>query len=187
MVTINELIEMTLSVLEKLYKNDEILFINDVCERSLVFRFGIYLNNMLNKNDKFNNLNVDSEYNRNVRGVNIYKSIGIDNYRRKTYPDIIIHERGTNDNNQLAIEFKKWNKNKQNEFLAYENKRINIDNAKLEYYTANNKEYKYKLGLAIVFGRVIEDTTITVYLNGKVYNKYGYNYLKRIYQTIKII
>lgn len=184
MIIINELIEMTLNVLEKLYENDKILFINDVSERTLAFRFGIYLYNILNKNDKFKYLNIDSEYNRNIRGINIYKSIGIDNYRRKTYPDLIIHERGTNDNNQLAIEFKKKVRNKRNDYLILENKQINIDDAKLKYYTAQNKEYKYKLGLAIVFGRVIEDTTITVYLNGKAYNKYGYNDLKQIYHTI---
>lgn len=184
MITINELIEMTLNALEKLYENDEILFINDVNERTLVFRLGIYLDNILNKNDKFKYLNVDSEYNRNIRGIDIYKSIGIENYRRKTYPDLIIHERGTNDNNQLVIEFKKCVRNKRNDYLILESKQINIDDAKLKYYTAKNKEYKFKLGLAIIFGKVLEDTIITVYLNGKVYNEYGYNYLKQIYHTI---
>ena len=115
--------------LNKLYKNDERLIKiyddeyngdNHVSERSIVFRFGIYLEKYRLK--YFPQYDLDVEYNRNI---NLIKMLDGD----KVIPDLIIHKRGSNQNNLLVLEFKTWWNNKQSK----DKKRIELFKQKLNY------------------------------------------------------
>lgn len=98
--------------LNKLYKNDEYLIKiysdkynkdNHVSERGIVFRFGVYLEKYRLK--YFPQYDLDAEYNRNINLIKMLNS-------KPVIPDLIIHKRGTNENNLLVLEFKTWwNKN----------------------------------------------------------------------------
>lgn len=115
--------------LNKLYKNDERLIKiyddeyngdNHVSERSIVFRFGIYLEKYRLK--YFPQYDLDVEYNRNI---NLIKMLDGD----KVILDLIIHKRGSNENNLLVLEFKTWWNNKQSK----DKKRIELFKQKLNY------------------------------------------------------
>jgi len=90
--------------LERLYKEDEHLLSNDknnhCSERSIVVRFGYYLQYELYSDDFFKTMNLDCEYNRNKEDTKKTK-----NFQNGTYPDLIIHKRGNNDNNFLVMGF----------------------------------------------------------------------------------
>ncbi len=106
----------------------------------------------------FNNYNVDPEYNGDIDKPNDRKALDIaknrirevgkktndfDNY--KLSPDIIIHQRGTNDSNLAVIEVKKdiHSKNVKD-----------FDLIKLEHLTIDflGNHYNYKVGVAVIFG-----------------------------------
>ncbi len=106
----------------------------------------------------FNDLTVDPEYNgdklksNDRKALDIAKSrmreIGIEPNKENNYqltPDIIIHERNTNENNLVVIEVKKDSNSK---------KRKEFDLLKLEHMTIDfsGNHYNYKLGVALVFG-----------------------------------
>ena len=103
-----KIIEIIIYTLERLYINDFILFENNVSERTIVFRFGLYFDKLLKRIIKNKNLSIDFEYNRNIKSKYMFKSIGINENRRKTYPDIIVQERKKLSNNILAIEFNEY-------------------------------------------------------------------------------
>lgn len=100
--------------IDKLRERDEHLLDVDANERSITHHLAVYLQ------QEFQNWNVDVEYNRSRRDA---KRLSIpeelsseaekDNVSRKdtdavtVYPDIIVHRRGTNDDNFLVIEVKK--------------------------------------------------------------------------------
>ncbi len=103
-----------IAALKMFFLNDIYLLEKDVNERSISHRVATYLQYV------FNGWDVDCEYNRdhndpkyiqNVRDFlnrNNNEKIDIADVDATTaYPDIIIHERGTNDSNLLAIEIKK--------------------------------------------------------------------------------
>lgn len=105
---IEELTGAINSCLDKLYENDSYLILNyskdepnHVSERSIVFRFGIYFEEFVR--EKLPSYNLDSEYNRNKADKKFLPS-----WKSGCYPDIIIHKRGSNDDNFLVIEFKTW-------------------------------------------------------------------------------
>ena len=173
-----KIIEIIIYTLERLYINDFILFENNVSERTIVFRFGLYFDKLLKRIIKNKNLSIDFEYNRNIKSKYMFKSIGINENRRKTYPDIIVHERKKLSNNILAIEFKKWNSYKRNDLIIINGMEKSIDDVKLRYYTSPNNEYKYKLGLAIKLGKTIGATEITIYKSGNIYIKGNYKEIK---------
>ena len=72
-----------------------------VGERSIVFRFAHYLDNLISDDEDLRQLNVDCEYNRNGNQPKKLKPDG-----NGKYPDVILHERGSNEYNTLVIEFK---------------------------------------------------------------------------------
>ncbi|MBV4420418.1 hypothetical protein KM800_13990 [Clostridium tyrobutyricum] len=152
-----QLQKLLVEALEKLYSKDLYLIkmpkhnctsskntnepvYNYTGEREIVFRLGIYLYEIMNKKlmsilklEKDVKLNLDCEYNRNL-----CFSKKVNNIKR--YPDLILHNRGSNDNNILVIEAKTWwNPNTEN------------DEEKLELLTSQKGEYKYKYGLSIKF------------------------------------
>lgn len=127
-----------------LYENDKYLIVNrtqqgkkdnHVSERGIVFRFGVYLDNQLKNH--FPEYKVDTEYNRNM-----YEPKYLKGFIRGVYPDLIIHKRGSNEDNLIVFEFKTWwNLNSQN------------DMEKIKQFTDENGEYKYKYGLLVTLDK----------------------------------
>ena len=77
-----------------LYKRDSYLLKNDAHEVTISHKLACYLQDM------FEEFDVDIEFNKNLKD-----SKRVDNEIRR--PDIIVHKRGTNDSNFIAIEIKK--------------------------------------------------------------------------------
>ncbi len=146
-----------------LYKFDSYLIIHlgisgneteniHVSERSIVFRYGIYLQDKIKKT-VFENYNVDCEYNRNRDSKKTYP--GDKGKIHGCYPDFIIHKRGTNDDNLLAIEVKTW-----------WNTDTKHDEDKLRYFTNQTSDYKYEYGLSITLGKDENSVKMKWFQNG---------------------
>jgi hypothetical protein len=91
-----------------LFSRDLYLITNDASERSIAHRLGIYLESHLKLLGS--DLHVDCEYNRvNFTLPKILQCIDDRTIPkgRGVYPDLIVHDRGNNDNNLLVIEIKK--------------------------------------------------------------------------------
>ena len=122
-------------------------------ERSIVTKYGTYLQNRI-KNSIFENYNIDCEYNRNIGSIKTYHS-----YNGEIHaccPDIIIHKRGTNDDNLLAIEVKTW-----------WNTNTKHDEDKLRHFTNQTSDYRYKYGLSITFGKDEDSVIMKWFQDGK--------------------
>lgn len=157
----DEIMKMVEMTLDEVYKNEEYIFVNDVCERNLVFHFARYFYHVYEKYNGEKNYSIDCEYNRNRSSFNErkYKELVYDGKKHKIYPDVILHQRGSNDNNILAIEFKKYNN--------INNKEREKDFMKLEALTDRKLAYKYKLGLFIVLGKARGKVKIYKFKDGK--------------------
>ena len=138
--------------LNKLYAEQVYLITNEVHERSIVFWFGVYLNDEL-KNSEYKNFNLDFEYNKNHS--NPKKTT---NFPKGTYPDLILHKRGSNKDNILMIEFKTW----------WDDDNVKDIN-KLKDFTNQDGEYRYKIGYSIILNKSRKDCKITKVINGEVY------------------
>jgi hypothetical protein len=133
--------------LQKLYKNDSYLIQHfnqngrdaHVGERAIAFRFGIYLREIATSDDRLKNYDIDSEYNRCMDDPK---------YRTDTNspssPDLIIHRRGTNDDNLAIIEIKPYWSIKS---------KIDDDKEKLESFLKS--PYKYTNALLLIIGKDI--------------------------------
>ena len=122
-------------------------------ERSIVTKYGTYLQNRI-KNSIFENYNIDCEYNRNIGSIKTYHS-----YNGEIHaccPDIIIHRRGTNDDNLLAIEVKTW-----------WNTNTKHDEDKLRHFTNQTSDYRYEYGLSITFGKDEDSVIMKWFQDGK--------------------
>lgn len=153
------------SALDKLYENDKYLIDNrpfngpdenddnhHVGERAIVFRFAYYLQELLYKDDFFKNYNLDCEYNRNG-----YKAKSLPEFPKGTYPDVILHKRGTNDDNLLVMEFKTyWNENQE------------IDKEKIRGFTDCRGDYWFHYGVAIMIKEERENVHILDFIDGHV-------------------
>ena len=64
------------------------------------------------------------------------------NFPRGTYPDVVVHQRGSNEHNLCLIEFKTW-----------WNNRTENDIRKLKDFTDENDKYKYGIGFSITLNR----------------------------------
>lgn len=132
------------------YKMDYNLIERKVHERNIVFRFGIYLQNILYEDRELKGYNLDFEYNKNLKGVK--RTI---DFKNGTYPDILLHKRGCNKNNIMVIEFKTWwNRNNSNDLI------------KLQNFTSKHGGYNYKIGLSIIIEK--EKPKIIIVENGKI-------------------
>lgn len=149
------IIELLKQSVDLLYKNDSYLIKHSVHEQDISHRIAYYFENLLNNYSwyKKSSFNVDVEYNKNfddpkrvysncddcgnARCYINQSSYYIDNYQSPCKPDIILHERGSNDNNILVIEIKKCNNECKEDF------------AKLSAFTCNASNYKYKIGIYI--------------------------------------
>ncbi|MHB8128944.1 MAG: DUF2971 domain-containing protein [Mobilitalea sp.] len=130
-----------LKALNKLYENDEYLIRNNqsgnlknhVGERAIIFRLGIYLEELLRGDSEFAKYNLDNEYNRNIGQVK-----QLPEHENGVYPDLALHKRGNNDDNILVIDIKTW-----------WNQDISTDKDKLHAFTDMAGIHKYKFGLSI--------------------------------------
>lgn len=129
---IEELKSMVDEALIRLYQQDLELIEYAVNERSVVFRFGLYLNELL-PSSSFASYNLDCEYNRNMGKPKRTK-----NFPAGVIPDVLLHRRNSNVENILVLEFKGyWNKSDR------EN-----DHKKIIDFTSQDEDnqYKYALG-----------------------------------------
>lgn len=156
-----ELILLVNLALDDLYKKDQYLLNVKVNERDIVYHFSRYFINRLENNDNFNKYSVDCEYNRDEFNEKKYKEIIYDKEKHRIIPDLIMHQRGNNSNNILAIEFKTYFNSNQNE----ENDRL-----KLQALTDNDSFYRYRIGLHIRLGKTRNKVNIVKYINGKKAN-----------------
>lgn len=149
--------------LEQFYKEDGILFDfktenEAVCERSMVFRIGLYLHDILKKNENLKEFDIDNEYNRNFEHQkSMYKQTLEKIEEKYTYPDLIVHKRKSNDYNLMIIEFKKG-------IPKEKDKRSDVE--KLKYFTNFENEYKYKFGFYIELHKNIAH--VHVYMQGNL-------------------
>ena len=82
------------------YENDIKLIELEVHERTIAHRFAIYLEDM------FRGWNIDCEYNRLgiiTKGLDGVRECDSQRATDRIYPDIIIHERGSEDRNNLGV------------------------------------------------------------------------------------
>ena len=132
---------------KKIYKEDRYLIDNRVCERAIVFRLGIYIQRIISKDAELKFYDLDNEYNRNRQD-----SKRIPGFENGTYPDLIIHKRGSNKNNMVIIECKtEWNDD------------IDRDIQKLREFINITGEYKYKYGVSTIFRRNTVEIRILEY------------------------
>lgn len=116
-------------------------------EQAFAFRVGLYLNDIIRQTE-YNHLDLDAEYN---------KSIGLskmtEEFENGIRPDLILHQRGSHDNNILAVEFKgSWSK-------------IQLkDERKLIGLTSPAGDYKYKLGVFVQIGKT--EANFRYFING---------------------
>lgn len=140
MSEIEELKNKVQSAVHLFLANDvELLTLADgVHEQAISHRIAVYLETL------FEGFHVDCEYNKHLEST---KRINVDlnsentckSCKEKLFrPDILIHKRGKNDKNIIAIEIKK-------------NKNCPFDEEKLKALTNKDDDYKYKLGVFIYF------------------------------------
>lgn len=155
----NQDIVMTIiaNALDFLYNNDQYLISNGkryyVSERSIAHKLGGYLSQLIQEYD------VDCEFSRDLDAI---KKMGCD----KIIPDIIVHKRGSNDDNLIIIEVKPWWNDKSQALIKDENK--------LAYLTNSNNQYKYKYGFSLIINKNREDTEVKIFIDGKtddIYHK----------------
>ncbi|MGY0500672.1 hypothetical protein ACWZHB_19470 [Nocardia sp. FBN12] len=88
-----------------LYRDERELIESTVHEQTLAFRIGLRLANSVERPD--NRLRVDTEYNRQGTRSKTIRNSGPIGER----PDLVIHVRGNDESNLLAVEIKKSAKN----------------------------------------------------------------------------
>lgn len=130
----------TVEALQILYSSDIFLISdgeqNHNHEIAIVHRFAHYIENIINGALPNFNKDFDMEYNRNL-----------DDQKRDSHgdimrPDFIIHQRGSNDNNILVIEFKTWWNTNQDD-----------DIRKIKEFTDKDGAYRYLLGATVFIER----------------------------------
>lgn len=144
------------SALAMLEEKDRFLLDHDVSERSITHKLATYLSEL------FSGYDVDCEYNSNVQSDSGKKYIYLikekadklgllrdsdgdsEEVLRNVYPDIIVHQRGVNDDNLLIVEVKKTSSQINSEY----------DHEKLARYTSSDygNELNYRYGAFIELG-----------------------------------
>ena len=130
--------QITDTALNHLKQKDRQLLDIQVNERTISHKLAEYLQ------QEFSSLFVDCEYNRHDGLTKILdvptNSVGWDDVDSKTvFPDIVVHKRGTDEENLLVIEIKKSNNRVEHQF----------DINKLRAFTSEPYNYKFGLFLEI--------------------------------------
>lgn len=150
----DQLYEKVEKALRTFFRKDEKLLHIDANERSITHKVAEYLQY------QFPDMNVDCEYNRRGGSGSVKKSSSTG---QGILPDIIIHERGTDNNNCLAIEIKI--KKREIKSKTYQNA-VDRDYEKLKDYTS--LLYRYKVGLFLEIDiRSKRISEILCFQNGK--------------------
>ncbi len=142
-ISTEEVLERFELSLDALFNNDIYLLEHDVNERTITHKLAEHLQ------DRFPEWNVDCEYNRDRHDPKrIGIETGLESIQINVYPDIIIHERGTNERNLLIIEAKKSNDPRLNGAEA--------DHQRIEGFSAS---LGYQIGVFLEFnvGKVKTD------------------------------
>lgn len=133
---------------DRIYNEDGDLFQRNNYEVTISSKLAQYLFLEFPKYD------VDCEYNKHINGI---KEADINGELREIRPDILIHRRGTDKDNLVAIEIKK----EQNSASR------DPDYSKLKSLTLETKDYKYKLGVFIDFAQDYSTKKIKFFENGR--------------------
>ena len=128
-----------------IYENDADLFNRGNYEVTISSKLAQYL--FL----EFKEYDVDCEYNKHLDDEK-----RVDELNKNIRPDIVIHKRGTDENNLVYIEIKKEQdtRNRENDYY------------KIQVMTKNDGEYKYTLGVFIDFTKNKNDLIINFFING---------------------
>lgn len=105
--------------------------------------------------NEFPRYDVDCEYNKHLDGEK-----KVDELNQNIRPDIIIHRRGTDENNLVYIEIK-TDHNRELRTHDYD---------KIKAMTKQKEKYRYSLGLFIDFNRDKEKLNIKYFEDGKECN-----------------
>lgn len=175
MVTFEELKALINSALADFYTNDSVLLDYNtedkaVAERCMVFHIGWYIISRIKGIPSLSWANVDCEYNRNFNHPKSMYEItlaGIQKKIKDAVPDLLIHQRRSNENNLLVVEFKKGTPS-DTLFLN--------DEEKLIYFTDAQNEYKYSFGLYIELHK--NTASVKVYQGGKHKSHLDYRWAK---------
>lgn len=149
----SKLISLVNQGLDQLYERDIFLLDNRVHERAIAFRFALYFSELI-KGTEFDGLDLDFEYNKREDDYKTTPS-----RPNGSYPDLILHRRGIQDQNVLIIEFKcAWNSSSRSG-----------DIEKLQEYTLQNLEngYYYGLGIFLEFVGERDEVRIFQFVNGE--------------------
>ncbi len=120
-----------------------------VGERSIVFRFAYYFQKLISGDRWFEGLNLDCEYNRNHTHIK-----DLPGFPSGTFPDVIIHKRGSNKDNILVMEFKTyWNDDQKK------------DREKIQEFTSQSGEYKFQYGMTVLIKK--EKAIVKVFNDSK--------------------
>ncbi len=141
--------------IQKFLVQEKFILKKDLNERTITHKLAEHIKN------SFNYYDVDCEYNRmkskNMSEEYVSKTLGLDaeDIRSSSvkcitvFPDIIVHKRGDNDDNYLAIEVKK-KKYANKERVGRGETYGDFDRRKLCAYT---RELQYKFGIYLEFDK----------------------------------
>lgn len=143
--------------LDQLYEKDGYLIDNEpylkqtdgfhhVGERSIVFRLAHYMQNIMDQNPVFKDLVLDCEYNRN--GIHAKT---LPSFPDGVYPDVIIHNRGTNSRNLLVMEVK-----------SYWNTDNTQDVKKIREFLDANGKYHFSFGVSLIIKKRRKDVHVNL-------------------------
>ena len=135
--------------IEKIYEDDSDLFDRNNYEVTISSKLAQYLFK------EFKEYDVDCEYNKHINQEKRVKELN-----QNIRPDILIHRRGTDEDNLVYIEIK-TDHNREARTNDYD---------KIKTMTKQKEEYRYSLGLFIDFNRNKEKLNINFFKDGKECN-----------------
>lgn len=152
-MNMDSLINSVRVAIKKLYIVDEDLITKDLCERCLVHRLAVHLQQL------FPSFYVDCEFNKSFYKEKVNNKIL--SSINGNYVDIVVHKRSNVlGENLLCIEAKK-EKNKRDRDKDRENLRI----------LTSKDRFAYRLGFYLVLGKSLEKTELELYSNGNSIKK----------------
>jgi hypothetical protein len=159
----SQIIEKVEAAIQLLFKHDSWLLVHNLSEQSITHKLAVHLQSF------FQEYHIDCEYNGNIERGNGKKRISVlksdiinagllkkgeeeidgKTIDRAVFPDIIIHQRGTNEHNLCVIEVKKSSSKVSRDY----------DFLKLKAYTSNyyGNDLNYKIGVFLDFKTGTED------------------------------
>jgi len=137
------------NALNTFYKNDSFLIEKKLCERCLVHRVCVYL-----ENERFPGYFIDCEYNKShLNKSSELKRVSNPN---GNFIDIIITKRdGNYQNDLICFEIKRWDN--------YHERNKDRDNLRI---LTKGDRFGYDYGFYIILGKSKEKTKIEVYIKG---------------------